>query len=86
MKLVSVVVMLILAVMLAKTLSGSASSGLDIAPGGIAGLCSDQAAVSEASGQDSLAPVTLASPGPGGLAALKMAGASLNCSTPTTTP
>jgi hypothetical protein len=28
----------------------------------------------------------LASPGPGGLAALKMAGASLNCSTPTTTP
>ena len=100
-KLISVVVLLVLSVMAARTLTSSSTSSsplnpLQVSRNGIAGVCAEQRAIAQASGRPAGtgAPVTAVSPAllaqlqasnPGGLAALKKAGGSLACP-PATTP
>jgi hypothetical protein len=90
-KLVSLAVLLVLSVVLARSCGPfSPSSPLDplqLTHSGIAGVCADEQAVNAADGGGS-APLTVASPGllaqlqasdPGGLAAIRQAGGSLTC-------
>jgi hypothetical protein len=99
-KLISVIVLLVVSIIGAKSLTGSSASSpinpVNVGHNGIAGLCANQAAVAQAGGQrEGSSPATLVSPGelaqlqagnPGGLSALTQSGSSLTCPTATTDP